>query len=96
MLTANSEVTRDYPDGMAVPALELHTSPAVDTDADLLVLGVTRGADGPELAAPEGEYPELRAILASIGATGAADELRRAPAVDGSRAPSPSSGSAPP
>lgn len=72
---------------MAVPALELSTSPALETDTDLLVLGVIRGADGPELAAPADAYPQLRAILSAIEVTGAPDEYRRAPALDGSPVP---------
>ena len=72
---------------MAVPALELSTASALSTDTELLVLGVTRGADGPELAAPLDTFPELRAMLTALEVTGAADELRRAPAVDGSPVP---------
>lgn len=71
---------------MAVPELQLSTSPALSTDADLLVVGVIRGADGAELAAPADAFPELRAMLAAIEVTGAADEYRRAPASDGSSA----------
>jgi leucyl aminopeptidase len=69
---------------MAVPALEISTAPALETDADLLVLGVTRGTDGPELAAPADAYPLLREMLSALEVTGAADEVRRAPAADGS------------
>jgi len=72
---------------MAVPALEISTASALSTDAHLLVLGVTRGDDGPQLAAPADDFPELRGILADLEVTGAADEYRRAPAVDGSAAP---------
>lgn len=72
---------------MAVPALELSTASALSTDTELLVLGVTRGADGPELAAPAEAFPELRALLTALEVTGAVDELRRAPAVDGSPVP---------
>lgn len=68
---------------MAVPALDISTAPVSDTDADLLVLGVIRGGDGPELVAPADEYPLLRGMLSALEVTGAADEYRRAPAVDG-------------
>lgn len=69
---------------MAVPALEITTAPLSETDVDLLVLGVTRGSDGPELAAPAGAFPRLSEMLRALEVSGAADEFRRAPAVDGS------------
>ncbi len=72
---------------MTVAALELSTAPALSTDADLIVLGVIRGTDGAELAAPADAYPELRAMLGALEVTGAVDEYRRAPATDGSSAP---------
>ncbi|AYF99176.1 leucyl aminopeptidase [Protaetiibacter intestinalis] len=72
---------------MTVAELGLSTAPATSTDADLLVLGVVKTPDGPELAAPADSFPELRAMLVSLGVTGGADEFRRAPAVDGSTAP---------
>ena len=72
---------------MAIPALELSSSPALSTDAALIVLGVSRGSEGPELVAPADAYPELRGMLAALEVTGAADEYRRAPATDGSPVP---------
>jgi len=69
---------------MAVPVLEISTAPASDTDAELLVLGVIRGSEGPELLAPADAFPRLREMLPALEVTGAADEFRRAPAVDGS------------
>ena len=83
--TANSD-TGDYPGDMAVPALTTSTASLLTSDADLLVVGVIRGENGPELAAGV-DLPELSGILASIGVTGALDEFKRAPALDGAPAP---------
>ncbi|WP_166864724.1 leucyl aminopeptidase [Salinibacterium sp. ZJ70] len=71
---------------MAVPALATSSASVLTSDADLLVVGVIRGADGPEL--PAGiDLPELAALLPAIGVTGSLDEFKRAPAVDGAPAP---------
>ncbi len=71
---------------MAVPALATSSASLLSSDADLLVVGVIRGSDGPELP-PGIELPELAALLPAIGVTGALDEFKRAPAVDGASAP---------
>lgn len=71
---------------MAVPTLATSTASVLSSDADLLVIGVTRGASGPELP-PGIDLPELAALLVSIGVTGALDEFKRAPAVDSAPAP---------
>ena len=72
---------------MTVAALDLSTAPPLSTDAELIVLGVVRGSEGPELLAPADAYPELRSMLSALEVTGAVDEYRRAPAVDGSPVP---------
>ena len=68
---------------MAVPTLSLSRSAPATADADLLVLGVLKGADGPSLASGDPAFASIAAALEQIGATGAADELRRLPAPAG-------------
>ncbi|MBO9578934.1 MAG: leucyl aminopeptidase, partial [Microbacteriaceae bacterium] len=63
---------------MTVPALSLSPLPAAEADGDVLVLGVAKGKEGPELV-PAGAVAGLDALLAAVGATGAADELTRLP-----------------
>ncbi|PZQ91487.1 MAG: leucyl aminopeptidase [Leifsonia xyli] len=68
---------------MAVPALSVTSEPLAALTASLLVIGVTKGPDGPRIAiedAPAG----LEKLLAPLGVTGAADEFRRGPALPGS------------
>ncbi|TXK17476.1 leucyl aminopeptidase [Homoserinibacter sp. GY 40078] len=72
---------------MSAPALRITTDPLSDIDADVLVLGVARGDDGPTLLAPAGAFSELQGMLGQLGVTGAADEYRRLPAVDGLAVP---------
>lgn len=71
---------------MAVPALSV-TSSAPDQLADsLVVVGVTRGPDGPTIAltdAPAG----LAELAEQLGVTGAADEFRRGPVPSGWSSP---------
>jgi leucyl aminopeptidase len=68
---------------MAVPTLSItRTAPAM-ADAELLVLGVVKGSDGPSLASDDPAFASIAAAVESIGATGAADELRRLPAPAG-------------
>ncbi|WP_157156238.1 leucyl aminopeptidase [Diaminobutyricimonas sp. LJ205] len=66
-----------------LPSLSLTDS--VPSTVDVLVLGVKKGPDGPELASEDGQYAALAGSLAGIGSTGASDELLRVPAstVDG-------------
>lgn len=70
---------------MSAPELSVTSAPLADIEASLLVLGVTKGADGPVLVgdAP----PELAELLAPLGVTGAADEFRRGPVLPGGRSP---------
>jgi leucyl aminopeptidase len=71
---------------MAVPSLSLVSTAPLATDADVLVLGVLAAEDGPRLLADEAVFGGIAAALPAIGATGAADELRRLPAPAGATA----------
>jgi leucyl aminopeptidase len=64
---------------MAVPTLSISRAAPTTADAELLVLGVHKTADGPRLATDEPVFASVGAALAAIGATGAADEVRRLP-----------------
>ncbi|MEP6842797.1 MAG: leucyl aminopeptidase [Pseudolysinimonas sp.] len=72
---------------MATPTLLLSASTALDADADVLVLGVQKTDSGPRLLSSDPGLASVAAALSQLGATGAADELRRLPAVDGSSTP---------
>lgn len=65
---------------MAVPTLSITRSAPATADAEVLVLGVIKGADGPALASDDPAFASIAAALGQIGATGAADQLRRLPA----------------
>lgn len=54
-------------------------------DIDVVVVGVRAGADGPELVSHP-DLAHLQPHLATVGATGKADELVRFPTLEGSRA----------
>jgi len=64
---------------MTVASLHTSTLPALSIEADVLVLGVMSSEDGPRLLNDAPEFVELQASLASIGVTGAQDEVRRLP-----------------
>ena len=70
---------------MAVPSLSLSSSNPREAAADVIVLGVIKGDDGPRIAGAVA-FPELAGTLTAIGATGAVDELRRLPAPAGTTA----------
>ena len=72
---------------MAVPVLSLTSTDPISSDADVLVLGVRKTPDGPQLAVDGDAFPSVADALAGIAATGAVDELRRLPATDGSTTP---------
>jgi leucyl aminopeptidase len=72
---------------MAAPTLSLSVVSPVVVEADLLVLGVQKSESGPRLLSDELAFAAIAATLSQIGATGAADELRRLPAPDGSPTP---------
>ena len=71
---------------MAVPVLSLSSADPLGTSAEVLVLGVRKTPDGPELAVDGDAYASVAAALRGIAATGSPDELRRLPALDGSTA----------
>jgi len=77
---------------MVVPTLSLTSVPPLAGDRDgaapdLLVLGVQKTDAGPRLLSDDPAFAGVAAALPQIGATGAADELRRLPAVEGSGIP---------
>lgn len=77
---------------MAVPTLSLTASSPLNPDdgsptVEVLVLGVQKTDSGPRLLSDDPAFAAVAEALPQLGATGAADELRRLPAVDGSRIP---------
>jgi len=77
---------------MVAPSLSLSPLPPLDSppDAlapDVLVLGVRKTDAGPRLLSDDPAFEAVAAALPQLGATGAADELRRLPAVAGSGVP---------
>jgi leucyl aminopeptidase len=71
---------------MAVPVLSISSSDPLGTSAEVLVLGVRKTTDGPQLAVDGGAFPSVAAALGGVAATGGVDELRRLPPLDGSTA----------
>jgi leucyl aminopeptidase len=69
-----------YDDLMTVPALRTASTPALEILADVLVVGVAGGEDGVRLVGVGEGFESLADSLASIGLTGAKDEVRRIPA----------------
>lgn len=66
---------------MTVPELECSPTPAIESDADVVLLAARATDDGVELLAPA-EYEWVGSLLATLGASGAVDELTRIPARD--------------
>jgi len=64
---------------MAVPTLSITRTAPTTADAELLVLGVYKTADGPQLASDDPAFASIGAALVAIGATGVVDEVRRLP-----------------
>jgi len=64
---------------MTVPSLTLSSAPIASIDADVLIVGVTKTDDGPQLATDVPELLALQSSLSAIGLTGGADEFRRLP-----------------
>jgi leucyl aminopeptidase len=64
---------------MTVPALATSAEPPLTIAADVLVLGVRKTDDGPELLSEDPALQPLQLALAAIGVTGAQDEVRRLP-----------------
>lgn len=69
---------------MTLAALQLSSDPALSVSADVLVLGVSSSDSGPNLHTDDPAFQELRSTLASLGVTGAEDEVRRLAAPAGS------------
>jgi len=77
---------------MVAPSLSLSPLSPLDSPpdgraADVLVLGVRKTDAGPRLLSDDPAFESVAAALPQLGATGAADELRRLPAVAGSGVP---------
>lgn len=66
--------------------LSISSSDPSSTEAEVLVLGVHKTPDGPRLAVEDDAFPSVAAALNGIAATGATDEVRRLPALDGTTA----------
>ena len=64
---------------MTVAALSTTASPASEIEADVLVLGVRKTDDGPQLLSDDPALQDLALRLAAIGVTGGQDEVRRIP-----------------
>jgi leucyl aminopeptidase len=68
---------------MTVPTLLVSSDSAITIPAEVLVLGVSKTADGPRLLGAPPELSSLQESLSAMGVTGAVDELRRLPGVGG-------------
>lgn len=68
---------------MTVPSLSSSALPLFEIEGDVLVLGVLKTSAGPQLAIDAPALADLQAALASIGMTGADDELQRLPGTYG-------------
>lgn len=68
---------------MTVPSLSTSTRPLLEIEGDVLVLGVRKTDDGPQLAHDDPAFADLQLALASIGVTGGQDEVRRLPGTHG-------------
>jgi len=71
----------------STPRYSLRTANPAKSRAEAVVVGVTQGAKGPELAPGADEVKDafgrrLRGLLASLGVTGKAGEVTRIPAAD--------------
>jgi len=64
---------------MAVPTLSLSQDSPLSIPGDVLVLGVRKTDEGPELLTDDDSLAPLALALVAIGVTGAQDELRRVP-----------------
>jgi leucyl aminopeptidase len=68
---------------MTVPELSLSPAPAPTIEGDVLVLGVRKTDDGPQLVSDSPDLQSLQLSLEAIGVTGAQDEVRRLPGTVG-------------
>ncbi|KQZ08224.1 aminopeptidase [Agromyces sp. Root1464] len=67
---------------MAVPTLSVTDSPASTSDADVVLLAVRKGAEGPELLAETG-FEWVESALEALELSGAAEEFTRIPGTPG-------------
>lgn len=68
---------------MTVPSLSTSPLPLLEIEGDVLVLGVRKTDEGPQLAHDDPAFADLQLVLASIGVTGVQDEVRRLPGTHG-------------
>ncbi|MET0447883.1 MAG: leucyl aminopeptidase [Aeromicrobium sp.] len=68
---------------MPLASLSVTTTPVSELDVDVLVLGVRKTEEGPELLVDEPWAVAVQESLGHIGVTGATDEVRRLAAPDG-------------
>ena len=64
---------------MTVASLALSTQSPLTIDADILVIGVAKTDEGPRLLSDDPGLAHLQGALASLGVTGAQDEIHRVP-----------------
>lgn len=64
---------------MTVPELACSPAPAIESDAEVVLLAARPADSGVQLLAPDG-YDWVAPLLTALGATGATDELTRIPA----------------
>jgi len=62
------------------------TTPLLETAAEVIAIGVRKTPDGPRIVGALPDPAALEAALASVGVTGAADEIRRIPGTLGAAA----------
>ncbi|MEP6479932.1 MAG: M17 family peptidase N-terminal domain-containing protein, partial [Rhodoglobus sp.] len=68
---------------MTVAQLSVSSADLLSLDTDVLVIGVKKTENGPVLLSDSPELASIQHALESIGVTGAQDEVRRLPAVQG-------------
>lgn len=64
---------------MTVPSLSVSSARITEIETDVLIVGVSKTDDGPQLATTVPELLALQSSLAAIGVTGGVDEFRRLP-----------------
>src|SRR5690606_27830493 len=66
-------------EAMTVASLSVSSDSPTALAADVLIVGVLKTDDGPQIASDAPELQALQPTLAAIGITGATDEFRRLP-----------------
>ncbi|MCU1406840.1 MAG: leucyl aminopeptidase, partial [Glaciihabitans sp.] len=64
---------------MTVPALHVSSESPFTITADILVIGVLKSENGPQLLSDDARLDDIKASLKAIGVTGGQDEVRRLP-----------------